>query len=285
LLRLVSNRASRFLEHGTTTIEAKSGYGLDFETESRSLLTLRNLAASSPLRIVPTFLGAHVVPEGVARQDYIRDLTERMLPAFRPLARFFDAWCDAPAFTSSETQEVLKRARSLGYGLRVHAAQLGAGDGPQIAADLGAASADHLEYATRGQVEALAGAGTVAVLCPSANFTVPESARPPIESMREAGLSMAIASDLNPGTSNSESLTFAMTLACVSWGMTPTEVLVGATRHAARSLRLERAGVLRVGSFADCVLFDVDRPEDIPYYVGVNRAAATVVRGRLWASS
>jgi imidazolonepropionase len=285
LLRLVSNRASRFLEHGTTTIEAKSGYGLDFETESRSLLTLRNLAASSPLRIVPTFLGAHVVPEGVARQTYVRELTDRMLPAFRPLARFFDAWCDAPAFTSSETQEVLKRARSLGYGLRVHAAQLGAGDGPQIAADLGAASADHLEYATRGQVEALAGAGTVAVLCPSANFTVPESARPPIESMREAALSMAIASDLNPGTSNSESLTFAMTLACVSWGMTPTEVLVGATRHAARSLRLERAGVLRVGSFADCVLFDVDRPEDIPYYVGVNRAAATVVRGRLWASS
>ena len=284
LLRLASERARRFLANGTTTIEAKSGYGLDFETEHRSLLTLRKLAASSELRVMPTFLGAHVVPEGVAREDYLRELTERMMPAFRPLARFFDAWCDAPAFTASETRELLRRARSLGYELRVHAAQLGAGDGPQIAAELGAASADHLEYATTGQVGALAAAGTVAVLCPSANFTVPESRRPPIESMREAGLPMAIASDLNPGTSNSESLTFAMTLACVAWGMTPVEVLRGATRHAARSLRLEGAGVLRLGSFADCVLFDVDRPEDIPYYVGVNRAAATVVRGRLWAS-
>lgn len=285
LLQFLSERANRFLAHGTTTIEAKSGYGLDYETELKSLLTLRSLAAASPIRVVPTFLGAHVVPEGIARQDYIRELTDLMQPAFRPLARFFDAWCDGPGFTSTETREVLERARSLGYELRVHAAQLGAGDGPQIAAELGAASADHLEYATRTQVEALAAAGTVAVLCPSASFTVPESARPPIESMREAALPMAIASDLNPGTSNSESLTFAMTLACVAWGMTPTEVLVGATRHAARSLRLERAGALRIGSFADCVLFEVDRPEDIPYYVGVNRAAATVVRGRLWASS
>jgi imidazolonepropionase len=285
LLQLVLSRADRFLAHGTTTIEAKTGYGLDQETEWKSLLTLRSLAAASSLRIIPTFLGAHVVPEGVARQDYIREVTERMLPAFRHLARFCDAWCDAPAFTSQETSAVLKRARSLGYEVRVHAAQLGPGDGPTIAAELGAASADHLEYVTRSQIDALAGAGTVAVLCPSANFTVPDSRRPPIEMMREAGLPMAIASDLNPGTSNSESLTFAMTLACVSWGMTPTEVLVGATRHAARSLRLERAGALRVGGFADCAVFEMDRPEDIPYYVGVNRVAATVVRGRLWASS
>jgi len=285
LLRLVLKRADRFLGHGTTTIEAKSGYGLDLESERKSLLILRSLAASSPLRIVPTFLGAHVVPEGVDRQDYLRQLTEEMLPAFRSLARFCDAWCDGPAFTGKEAREVLQRASSLGYEIRVHAAQLGPGDGPQIAADLQAASADHLEYATRAQIEALAGAGTVAVLCPSANFTVPDSKRPPIEMMREAGLPMAIASDLNPGTSNSESLTFAMTLACVLWGMTPIEVLVGATRHAARSLRLERAGALAVGAFADCAVVDVDRPEDIPYYVGVNRVAATVARGRLWASS
>jgi len=285
LMQLVLRRADRFLGHGTTTIEAKTGYGLDLEGERKSLLILRDLAASSPLRIVPTFLGAHVVPEGVDRQDYLRQLSEEMLPAFRSLARFCDAWCDGPAFTSEETRLVLQRARSLGYEIRVHAAQLGPGDGPQIAADLQAASADHLEYATRAQVEALAGAGTVAVLCPSANFTVPDSRRPPIELMREAGLPMAIASDLNPGTSNSESLTFAMTVACVSWGMTPTEVVIGATRHAARSLRLQRAGSLAVGAFADCAVFELERPEDIPYYVGVNRVARTVIGGRLWASS
>jgi imidazolonepropionase len=285
LLQLVLRRADRFIGHGTTTIEAKTGYGLDLESERKSLQVLRSVAARSPLRIVPTFLGAHVVPEGVDRQDYLRQLTEEMLPAFRSLARFCDAWCDGPAFTAQETREVLRRARSLGYEVRVHAAQLAPGEGPQIAADLQAASADHLEYATRDQIEALAGAGTVAVLCPSANFTVPDSRRPPIELMREAALTMAIASDLNPGTSNSESLTFAMTLACVSWGMTPIEVLVGATRHAAQSLRLERAGWLGVGAFADCAVVEVERPEDIPYYVGVNRVAGTVIGGRLWASS
>ncbi|HEY0493253.1 MAG TPA: imidazolonepropionase [Candidatus Dormibacteraeota bacterium] len=285
LQELVLARAQRFLEHGTTTIEAKTGYGLDLENEHKSLTVLRSLAAASPLRVVPTFLGAHVVPEGIDRKSYLSLLTEEMLPAFRQLARFCDAWCDEPGFTGEETREVLGKARSLGYELRVHAAQLGPGDGPLIAAELRAASADHLEYASRPQIEGLVRAGTIAVLCPAANFTVPDSVRPPIEMMREAGLPMAIASDLNPGTANSESLTFAMTLACVSWGMTPTEVLVGATRHAARSLRLEQAGVLRVGGFADCAVLEVERPEDIPYYVGVNRVAGTVIRGRLWPSS
>lgn len=285
LLQLAIERAGRFLAHGTTTIEAKSGYGLDFETERKSLMVLRRLAHLTPLRIVPTFLGAHVPPEGVDRESYLNAVKHEMLPAFRGLARFCDAWCDQPAFSAGETREVLSLARSLGYELRVHAAQLAPGEGPDIAAELGAASADHLEYVTAAQLAALARAGTVAVLCPAANFTVPGSVRPPLELMRAAGLPLAIASDLNPGTSNSESLTFAMTLACVRWGMTPVEALLGATRHAASSLRLIGAGELRPGAFADCAVFGVDRPEDIPYYVGVNRVLNTVVRGRVWASS
>lgn len=286
LLGLAVRRADRFLAHGTTTIEAKSGYGLDLEHEATSLRVLQRLRAFTPLRVVPTFLGAHVVPGHTDRREYVRLLTEEMLPGFRGLARYCDAWCEKPAFTPEETRSILRRAKALGYGLRVHAAQLAPGEGPQIAAELGAASADHLEFATTDQVQGLARAGITAVLCPAANFTVPGSRRPPLDALREAGVRVAVASDLNPGTSNSESLTNAMSLACVAWGMTPHEVLIGATLNAARSLGLEgSAGCLRIGSFADCALYDVETPEEIPYYVGVNRVLATIAGGRVWAAA
>jgi imidazolonepropionase len=282
LLGLAETRANRFLANGTTTIEAKTGYGLDLDQEAKLLDVLRQVGQRSRLRVIPTFLGAHVVPGGVDRQAYVRSLMDEMLPAFKPWAVFCDAWCEAPAFTAAETRAVLGRAKALGYQLRVHAAQLGPGEGPDIAAELGARSADHLEFATPAQIKALAQAGTVGVLCPGANFTT-HGPRPPIEAMRNAGLPMAIASDLNPGTSNSESLPMAMSLACVQWGMTPLEVLSGATLHAARSLGLDGlAGCLRPGSFADCLVLDVEAPEAIPYYVGVNRVIQTVAGGAVW---
>ena len=282
LIELAAGRANRFLANGTTTIEAKTGYGLDLDNEARSLEVLRQLAERTRLRVIPTFLGAHVVPPGVDRRAYLTSLIEEMLPAFKPWAVFCDAWCEAPAFTAAEARAVLGRAKALGYQIRVHAAQLAPGEGPDIAAELGASSADHLEFATPAQIKALAKAGTVAVLCPGANFTT-HGPRPPIEAMREAKLPIAIASDLNPGTSNSESLPLAMTLACVLWGMSPVEVLLGATVHAAHSLKLDGlAGCLRPGSFADCVVVDVESPEAIPYYVGVNRVLQTVVGGAVW---
>jgi imidazolonepropionase len=282
LLGLAESRASRFLANGTTTIEAKTGYGLDLDNEAKLLDVLRKLGGRAPLRVVPTFLGAHVPPTGIDRDAYVRSVTDEMLPAFRPWAVFCDAWCEAPAFTATETRTILTRARALGYGLRVHAAQLAPGEGPDIAAELQASSADHLEYATARQIRALAAAGTVAVLCPGANFTT-HGPRPPIEAMRQASLPMAVASDLNPGTSYSESLPNAMSLACVEWGMTPVEVLIGATVHAARSLRLDGvAGCLQPGSFADCAILDVETPEAIPYYVGVNRVITTVAGGVVW---
>jgi imidazolonepropionase len=282
LLELAEARASRFLANGTTTIEAKTGYGLDVDSEAKSLDVLRQLGARAPLRVISTFLGAHVVPPGIARDAYVRSVMDEMLPAFKPWAVFFDAWCEAPAFTPAEARALLGRAKAIGYRLRVHAAQLAPGEGPDIAAELGASSADHLEFATAAQVRALAKAGTVAVLCPSANFTT-HGPRPPIEAMREAKLAIAIASDLNPGTSNSESLPHAMSLACVHWGMTPHEVLAGATVQAALSLRLDGlAGCLQVGSFADCAVLDVETPEAIPYYVGVNRVIKTVAGGVVW---
>jgi imidazolonepropionase len=285
LLGLAQDRANRFLANGTTAIEAKTGYGLDLDNEAKLLDVLRKLAGRTPLRVVPTFLGAHVVPPGIDRDIYVRSLIDEMLPAFRPWADFCDVWCEAPAFTAKETRAILTRARSLGYGLRVHAAQLAAGEGPDIAAEFKANSADHLEFATPAQIMALAVAGTVAVLCPGANFTT-HGPRPPIEAMRQAKLPMAIASDLNPGTSNSESLPHAMSLACVEWGMTPVEVLTGATLHAARSLKLAGvAGCLRAGSFADCAVLDVETPEAIPYYVGVNRVITTVAGGVVWQPS
>jgi imidazolonepropionase len=285
LLDLAQRRANRFLANGTTTIEAKTGYGLDPANEAKSLDVLRNLAGRTPLRVVPTFFGAHVPPPDIDRAAYIQTLIDEMLPAFRPWAVFCDAWCEAPAFTPKETRAILTRARGLGYRLRLHAAQLAPGEGPDIAAELKASSADHLEFATPAQIRALAAAGTVAVLCPGANFTT-HGPRPPIEAMRQAKLPMAVASDLNPGTSNSESLSNAMSLACVQWGMTPIEVLIGATVHAAHSLQLEGvAGCLRVGSFADCAILDVETPEAIPYYVGVNRVITTVAGGVVWQPS
>ncbi len=275
----------RFLAHGTTTIEAKTGYGLDLENEDKLLTVLAKLPDVSPLRVIPTFLGAHVVPAGVRREQYVAAILDQMLPAFRGRARFCDVWCDPPAFTPAETRRILGRAKGLGYALRIHTAQIAPGEGPMIAAELGAASADHLEHATADQARALAQAGVVAVLCPAANFTVPESPSPPIAEFRKAGVAMAIASDLNPGTSSSESLTFAMTLACVRWGMTLEEVMLGATRHAARSLGLDGvAGCLAPGSYADAVVFDVEAPEEIPYHVGVNRAVVTIVGGRAWTA-
>ena len=285
LLELAEARANRFLANGTTTIEAKTGYGLDLDNEAKSLDVLRKVAERTRLRVMPTFLGAHVVPPGVDRQAYLRSVMDEMLPAFKPWAVFCDAWCEASAFTAAETRALLGRAKALGYQLRVHAAQLAPGEGPDIAAELGASSADHLEFATPSQIKALAQAGTVAVLCPGANFST-HGPRPPIEAMREAKLPVAIASDLNPGTSNSESLPLAMSLACVQWGMTPLEVLAGATLHAARSLKLDGlAGCLRPGSFADCVVLDVEAPEAIPYYVGVNRVVQTVAGGAVWEPS
>jgi imidazolonepropionase len=282
LIELAATRAGRFLANGTTTIEAKSGYGLDLENEARSLEVLRQLTERTGLRVVPTFLGAHVVPPGVDRRAYLRSVIDEMLPAFKPWAVFCDAWCEATAFTPAEVRALLERAKALGYDIRVHAAQLAPGEGPDIAAELGACSADHLEFATPAQIMALAKAGTVAVLCPAANFTT-HGPRPPIDAMREAKLPIAVASDLNPGTSNSESLPLAMSLACVQWGMTPVEVLTGATVHAAHSLKLDGlAGCLRAGSFADCVVVDVESPEAIPYYVGVNRVMQTVVGGVVW---
>ena len=285
LVQLGERRAERFLRCGTTTIEAKSGYGLNLRDEEKSLAAIASVGARTRLRLVPTFLGAHVVPKGTDRVAYLRLLTQEMLPAFASRAVFCDAWCEEPAFTPEETRTILRRSTQLGYRLRVHAAQLAPGEGPEIAAELGAASADHLEFASAAQVEALAQARTVAVLCPSANFTT-HGPRPPIEVMRETGLRIAIASDLNPGTSNSESLTSAMSLACIMWGMTPEEVLIGATAHAAASLCLEGAvGCLRPGSAADCVLLDVEAAEAIPYYVGVNRVLRTVVGGVSWQPS
>ena len=285
LLANAREHVIRFLAHGTTTIEAKTGYGLELAQEDKLLTVLANLPNVSPLRVIPTFLGAHAIPAGVGRDEYVAAIVEQMLPAFKGRARFCDAWCDPPAFTPPETRRILGRAKELGYGLRIHTAQVAPGEGPMIAAELGAASADHLEHATPDQARALARAGVVAVLCPAANFTVPGSPNPPIEEFRKAGVTMAIASDLNPGTSSSESLTFAMTLACVRWGMTLEEVMLGATRHAAHSLGLDGvAGCLAPGSYADAVVFDVEAPEEIPYHVGVNRAVVTIVGGRAWTA-
>ncbi len=285
LMRLGRQRLSRFLRHGTTTLEAKSGYGLSVATEAKILAVMAALKKSAPVRLVPTFLGAHVVPEEHARnrRAYLRVLTEKMLPAFRGRAAFCDAWLEpGVAFSAGEVRRLFARAGRLGYRLRLHADQLTLSGGARLAAEVGASSADHLEHADLAGIKALAAAGVVAVLLPSTHLGNGARRAPPVRALQRAGVPVALATDFNPGSSYTESLSVQMGLACGLWGMTPEAALLGVTRHAARSLGLEgKVGTLAPGACCDLVVLDAESYLEIPYHFGVNLARTVVVGGNV----
>ncbi len=277
-------RARVLLADGVTTLEIKSGYGLDLDSEAKMLRVARRIGSELGVTVRTTFLGAHAVPpEFAGRQsDYVDEVCVRMLPAIAraDLADAVDAFCENIAFTPSETRRVFEEARALGLPVKLHADQLSDLGGAALAAEFGALSADHLEYTNEAGVHAMAANGTVAVMLPAAFYTLRESKLPPIEQFRAHGVAMAVASDLNPGTSPLLSLRHAMNLACTLFRMTPEEALRGATVNAARALGLHDRGTLEPGKRADFVIWDIGHPAELCYWIGGALAGQVFVGGQ-----
>ncbi len=283
LFSSAAKRVATLVRHGATTVEIKSGYGLDVATELRLLALARRLGSSLGITVRATYLGAHVVPpEFTDRRDAYVDLVcDEMLPkiAAEGLADAVDAFCETIAFSGAETERVANAARALGLGVTLHVDQLTDGGGAALAARVGALSADHLEYASDDGIAALAAAGTVAVILPGACYFLRETRKPPIAALRAHGVPIALATDCNPGTSPVASLPIAMNLACVLFGLTPYEALLGVTRNAARALGLRDRGELRVGLRCDLAIWDIHSPSEISYALGADLCAGVVVGG------
>lgn len=284
LSRELSARLARMASLGVTTVECKSGYGLDLDAETKQLEAVRATGARPDLpRLVPTYLALHALPPEARgeRADYVARVASEWLPelASRGLARFVDAYVDRAAFSCDEARPVLLAARARGLGVRLHVGQFADVGGAELAASLGAASADHLEVLSRDGARALAAAGTRAVLLPVASFTLGQ-APPPIDALREAGVPLVVASDANPGTAPTESLPLAMALAVRLYGLGVAECLLGVTREAARSLGLDDVGVLREGASADLVRWGLPHEEALAQPWGVARAREVLREGR-----
>lgn len=282
-------RLASMLAHGTTTVEAKSGYGLNVEDEIRSLRVLRALAEDPELpAIVPTLLAAHEIPPELRddRHEWVRLIVEEILPrtAREGLARFCDVFCEEGVFTVEESRAILDAARRAGLGLRVHADELARSGGTLLAAELGAASADHLLFAGDEEVAALARSGTVAVILPGTAWWM-RSRRAPARAMIEAGVPVAVASDANPGTCHTESLAAVAAHACLDSGLTAEETLTGCTLNAAASLGLaDRVGSLEPGKSADVIVLDAPDDRHLIYHWGVNLVSTVVREGRVVCS-
>jgi imidazolonepropionase len=272
------------LRLGVTTLECKSGYGLDEANELKQLEVYRRLDAAQPIDLVPTFLGAHVVPpeHRKHRERYVDLLCDRLIPlvARQGLARFCDVFVEKGAYTVDEARRILGAARAHGLGLKVHAEQLSVGGGALLAAEMGAVSAEHLEYATDEAIEALATTGTVAVSLPLASLYLGEQYLP-ARKMLAAGLRVAVATDFNPGSAPSYHLPLAMTLACLNQSMTPQEALMGATTVAARALSLQdRVGSLLPGYQADLAIIDAPTLSHWLYHFVPNACIAVLKNGQ-----
>jgi imidazolonepropionase len=277
-------RLAALMAEGVTTIEIKSGYGLDRDTEIKMLEVARRLGDEHPLDVRTTFLGAHAVPKGYAndRAGYLDLVCDRVLPevATLGLADAVDAFCEGIAFAPDEVARVFEAARALGLPVKLHADQLSDLGGAALAARFGALSADHLEYASEAGIRAMAAAGTVAVLLPGAFYTLREQQPPPVELCRHHGVPMALATDCNPGSSPVTSLRAILNMACNLFGLTPEEALLGVTRHAARALGLDDRGTLAVGKRADLALWRIHRPAELSYWFGFDPPAIILKDGQ-----
>ena len=272
-------RAQRMLAAGTTTVEVKSGYGLDVATEVWLLEVARAMGEEVPLDVVPTFLGAHTVPTEMKedREAYLGLIEDEMLPACAPLARFCDVFCENGVFTVEESRRVLAAGVRHGLIPRVHADQLSVSGGSVLAAEMGAASADHLDHAGSEAIDALKTAGTVAVLLPGVTFSM-GIAPPPARALWDAGVPVAVATDLNPGTSFTETMPFMVALGVLVMGLTPQEALWAATRGGALALRMPDRGWIGEGSIGDLVVLAADSHLHIPYRPDTN-LVETVIKG------
>lgn len=278
LLRLTLDRAGLMLRHGTTTAEAKSGYALDAAGERRLLEILNEVDRAHALDLEITFLGAHAVPDEYrGRPDEFVDLVCEMLPVCAPLARWCDVFCDLGAFTPEQARRVLEAGKAAGLAPRIHAGELGPSGGAAVAAEVGAASADHLLFLEEAEAKALAAAGVTGVLCPATALGLGRF--PDVAMMREQGMTIALASDLNPGTAYSESLQFAVAVATRAMRIGPEEALLGITRGGASALRRSDVGRLSPGCLGDLVVLAGDSALDLGYHAGINLVDLVIKRG------
>jgi len=277
-----ADRVAALMAEGVTTVEIKSGYGLDIATEKRILQVARRLGETLPIAVRTTFLGAHAVPpEFASRADeYIDFVCEKMLPAVARLSDAVDAYCDNVGFSLAQTERVFQAAEAHSLPLRLHAEQFSNQRGAELAADYRALSADHLEYLDEAGVKRMAEMGTVAVLLPGAFHFLREKQLPPVDLLRRHTVPIAVASDLNPGSSPIVSLLANMHLACTLFRLTPVEVLRGVTINAARALGLTDRGELAPGKRADFCLWRAESPAELCYWLGGIRPILTVFGGK-----
>ena len=288
LVALAAARLRRLAAHGTTTVEVKSGYGLSLESELTTLRVIRRLAAELPLRLVPTFLGAHEVPLEYreaphSRDEYIALVTGEMIPAVAAegLARFCDVFCEPGVYTADESRRILAAARAAGLALKLHADELENGAAAELAAELGATSADHLAAISETGVGALAAAGTVATLLPGTMLFLGRPKQAPARALIEAGVPVALASDFNPGTSPTVNFPLVLTLGISQLRLSAGEAFIAATVNGAAALGLaDRVGQIAPGFEADLALFEVRDHREIPYWYGDHRCVRSWVRGR-----
>jgi imidazolonepropionase len=277
-------RVRRMIAAGTTTVEIKSGYGLDRETELRLLRVARRIGHELPITVRTTFLGAHAVPPEFRddRAGYVDLLIEEMLPQVAPLADYCDVFVEEGAFSVDEARRIFAAAKGHGLGSRVHAEQLTHSGGAALAAEIGAVSADHLDHITEGEAIAIADAGVVAVLVPGASYMM-RSPQAPGPMLIQHGVSVALATDCNPGTSYFESMGTVISLAVVQMGLTTEQAIHAATRGGALALGMEGHGAITTGSAGDLVVLDAPSPAHIPYRPGTNLVWKTIKAGRVVA--
>ncbi len=310
LLEHLRHWSAEFLRHGTTTLEAKSGYGLDLESELKMLHVIRRANKEGALDLVPTFLGAHAIPAEFRnkRDQYVRLIIEKMIPAVSnggtgvpacgsirdskstggdacatiSLAEFCDVFCESIAFTVDESRQILLAAKRAGLKLKIHADQLTRNGGARLAAELGAVSADHLECATRKDACALKKAGVIATLLPAVNFFLGNSKPAPARTFIEEGVPVALATDFNPGTCPTPNMQLVIAIACSQLRMTPAEAITAATINGAHAVcRAARIGSLEAGKQADIIVLDVPDYRELAYFFGVNHCRAVIKKGRV----
>lgn len=284
LLADALRRVDVLIAEGVTGIEIKSGYGLDIETELRMLRSARAVGQQRPIRVRTTFLGAHATPAEYAGRDdaYIDEVC---IPALRAahtagLVDAVDGFCEGIAFQPAQIARVFDVAQELGLPVKLHAEQLSNLGGAKLAASYGALSADHIEYLDEDGVKAMAEAGTVAVILPGAFYTLRETQAPPIDPLRRHGVPMALATDINPGSSPLNSLLLTLNMGCTLFRMTPEEALRGATQHAARALGLDDCGMIRPGLRADLAVWDIRHPAELAYRIGFNPLHSRIFGGQ-----
>ncbi len=276
-------RVLKMLEQGVTTIEIKSGYGLDIESEMKQLRVIARLGAGTPLDVVATFMGAHHKPPGGSDDDrYVDILIDEMMPAVAEagLAKYIDVFCEKGVFDVEETRRILEAGKRYGFGLKVHSDEIYALGGTELAVEMGAVSVEHLTKVTAAGIEALAGSRTMAVLLPATSFGLASKHYAPAREMIDSGVAVALSTDFNPGSAPSHSMPLAVSIACSQMGMVPAEAIVAATFNAACAVEMEdEVGSLEEGKKADFVIYDVEDYREIPSRAGENHAAVVFKEG------